>query len=167
LLTAFENVELPLLLAPLSKAERKKHVETALTLVGLADRMRHYPRQLSGGRASGWRSRGPSPPIPRSSWPTSDGDLDRKSAEEVLTLLERLNKEFKKNHRDGDARPHAASARTSYATWTRANCNEGPAVKLLRLVFKNCSASPPHGAHHCRIATAVMAFGLIRTIVGA
>src|SRR5205814_2189157 len=49
-LTAFENVELPLLLAPLSKAERKKHVETALTLVGLADRMRHYPRQLSGGQ---------------------------------------------------------------------------------------------------------------------
>src|SRR5204863_159852 len=47
-LTAFENVELPLLLAPLSKAERKKHVETALTLVGLADRMRHYPRHLAG-----------------------------------------------------------------------------------------------------------------------
>ena len=49
-LTAFENVELPLLLAPLSKAERRKHVETALALVGLADRVHHYPRQLSGGQ---------------------------------------------------------------------------------------------------------------------
>ena len=96
-LTAFENVELPLLLAPLSKAERKQHVETALTLVGLADRMRHYPRQLSGGqeqRVAIARAIASDPTILVADEPT--GDLDRKSAEEVLTLLERLNKEFKK-----------------------------------------------------------------------
>ncbi len=96
-LTAFENVELPLLLAPLSKAERKKHVETALTLVGLQDRMRHFPRQLSGGqeqRVAIARAIATDPTILVADEPT--GDLDRKSAEEVLTLLERLNKEFKK-----------------------------------------------------------------------
>ena len=96
-LTAFENVELPLLLAPLSKAERTQHVETALTLVGLADRMRHYPRQLSGGqeqRVAIARAIATDPTILVADEPT--GDLDRKSAEEVLTLLERLNKEFKK-----------------------------------------------------------------------
>ncbi len=54
-LDAFQNVELPLLLTKLSKAERKKHVETALGVVGLAERMHHYPRQLSGGQNSAWR----------------------------------------------------------------------------------------------------------------
>jgi len=96
-LTAFENVELPLLLAPLSKAERKQHVETALALVGLADRVHHYPRQLSGGqeqRVAIARAIASDPTILVADEPT--GDLDRKSAEEVLTLLERLNKEFKK-----------------------------------------------------------------------
>ena len=96
-LTAFENVELPLLLTPLSKGERRKHVETALTLVGLADRIHHYPRQLSGGqeqRVAIARAIATDPTILVADEPT--GDLDRKSAEEVLTLLERLNKEFKK-----------------------------------------------------------------------
>jgi len=96
-LTAYENVELPLLLTPLSKAERKKHVETALTLVGLQDRMRHFPRQLSGGqeqRVAIARAIATDPTILVADEPT--GDLDRKSAEEVLTLLARLNKEFKK-----------------------------------------------------------------------
>ena len=108
-LTAFENVELPLLLAPLSKAERKKHVETALTLVGLADRMRHYPRQLSGGqeqRVAIARAIATDPTILVADEPT--GDLDRKSAEEVLTLLERLNKEFKKTIVMVTHDPHAA-----------------------------------------------------------
>src|SRR2546426_455022 len=108
-LTAFENVELPLLLAPLSKAERKKHVETALTLVGLADRMRHYPRQLSGGqeqRVAIARAIATDPTILVADEPT--GDLDRKSAEEVLTLLERLNKEFKKAIVMVTHDPHAA-----------------------------------------------------------
>ena len=108
-LTAFENVELPLLLAPLSKAERKKHVETALALVGLTDRMRHYPRQLSGGqeqRVAIARAIASDPTILVADEPT--GDLDRKSAEEVLTLLERLNKEFKKTIVMVTHDPHAA-----------------------------------------------------------
>ena len=108
-LTAYENVELPLLLTPLSKAERKKHVETALTLVGLADRMRHYPRQLSGGqeqRVAIARAIATDPTILVADEPT--GDLDRKSAEEVLTLLERLNKEFKKTIVMVTHDPHAA-----------------------------------------------------------
>jgi len=108
-LTAFENVELPLLLAPLSKAERRKHVETALTLVGLADRMHHYPRQLSGGqeqRVAIARAIASDPTILVADEPT--GDLDRKSAEEVLTLLERLNKEFKKTIVMVTHDPHAA-----------------------------------------------------------
>ncbi len=108
-LTAFENVELPLLLAPLSKAERKQHVETALTLVGLTDRMRHYPRQLSGGqeqRVAIARAIASDPTILVADEPT--GDLDRKSAEEVLTLLDRLNKEFKKTIVMVTHDPHAA-----------------------------------------------------------
>ena len=108
-LTAFENVELPLLLTSLSKGERKKHVETALTLVGLADRMRHYPRQLSGGqeqRVAIARAIATDPTILVADEPT--GDLDRKSAEEVLTLLERLNREFKKTIVMVTHDPHAA-----------------------------------------------------------
>jgi len=93
-LTAFENVELPLLLTKLSKAERKKHVETALTIVGLADRIHHYPRQLSGGQEQ------------RVAEPT--GDLDRHSADEILTLMERLNTEFKKTILMVTHDPHAA-----------------------------------------------------------
>jgi putative ABC transport system ATP-binding protein len=108
-LTAFENVELPLLLTSLSKSERKKHVETALALVGLADRMHHYPRQLSGGqeqRVAIARAIATDPTILVADEPT--GDLDRKSAEEVLTLLERLNKEFKKTIVMVTHDPHAA-----------------------------------------------------------
>jgi len=108
-LTAYENVELPLLLAPLSKKERKEHVETALALVGLADRVKHYPRQLSGGqeqRVAIARAIATDPTILVADEPT--GDLDRKSAEEILTLLERLNKEFKKTIVMVTHDPHAA-----------------------------------------------------------
>lgn len=96
-LTAFENVELPLLLTPLTKSERRKHVETALFIVGLADRMSHYPRQLSGGqeqRVAIARAIVTDPTLLMADEPT--GDLDAKSAEDVLVLLERLNSEFKK-----------------------------------------------------------------------
>jgi len=109
-LTAYENVELPLLLTPLSKADRRKHVETALTLVGLQDRLDHYPRQLSGGqeqRVAIARALATDPTILVADEPT--GDLDRKSAEEVLTLLERLNKEFKKTIVMVTHDPHAAA----------------------------------------------------------
>jgi len=108
-LTAFENVELPLLLTALSKGERRKHVDTALSLVGLADRARHYPRQLSGGqeqRVAIARAIATDPTILVADEPT--GDLDRKSAEEILTLLERLNTEFKKTIVMVTHDPHAA-----------------------------------------------------------
>ncbi|PYN33147.1 MAG: ABC transporter ATP-binding protein [Candidatus Rokuibacteriota bacterium] len=90
-LTAFQNVELPLLLTGLSKAERHRHVETALAVVGLTDRMRHYPRQLSGGqeqRVGIARAIVADPTFLLCDEPT--GDLDRKSADEVLDLLDRL-----------------------------------------------------------------------------
>ncbi len=96
-LTAYENVELPLLLTSLSKAERRKHVETALAIVGLSDRMHHYPRQLSGGqeqRVAIARAIATDPTLILADEPT--GDLDKVSAEEILQLLSRLNSEFKK-----------------------------------------------------------------------
>jgi putative ABC transport system ATP-binding protein len=96
-LTALENVELPLLLAPLSKQARREHAETALKIVGLADRMHHYPRQLSGGeeqRVAIARAVVSDPTILVADEPT--GDLDKTSAEEVLSLMERLNRELKK-----------------------------------------------------------------------
>jgi putative ABC transport system ATP-binding protein len=108
-LTAFENVELPLLLTDLSKAERKKKVEFALGIVGLGDRIHHYPKQLSGGqeqRVAIARAIVTDPKIIVADEPT--GDLDRTSAEEILTLVERLNKEFKKTIIMVTHDPHAA-----------------------------------------------------------
>jgi putative ABC transport system ATP-binding protein len=96
-LTAYENVELPLMLTPLSKSERKNQVELALNVVGLGDRLHHYPKQLSGGqeqRVAIARAIASDPDIFVADEPT--GDLDRVSAEEILTLLDRLNKEFGK-----------------------------------------------------------------------
>jgi putative ABC transport system ATP-binding protein len=90
-LTAFQNVELPLLLTKLSKAERKQHVDTALEIVGLANRSDHYPRQLSGGqeqRVAIARAIVADPTFLLCDEPT--GDLDRKSADEILDLLTRL-----------------------------------------------------------------------------
>jgi putative ABC transport system ATP-binding protein len=96
-LTAVENVELPLILTPLSKKERRSHAETALEVVGLADRMHHYPRQLSGGqeqRVAIARAIATDPTILVADEPT--GDLDKVSAEEVLDLIDRLNRELNK-----------------------------------------------------------------------
>jgi putative ABC transport system ATP-binding protein len=96
-LTAYQNVELPLTLTKLSKKERAKHVRTALEIVGLTDRMAHFPRQLSGGqeqRVAIARAVVTDPTLLLADEPT--GDLDAKSAEEILVLLDRLNKEFKK-----------------------------------------------------------------------
>ena len=96
-LTAAQNVELPLLLTNLSGQERTKRVATALRVVGLEDRMEHYPRQLSGGqeqRVAIARAIVNDPKIIVADEPT--GDLDRKSADDVLTLMEKLNKELGK-----------------------------------------------------------------------
>ncbi|HEX4477354.1 MAG TPA: ABC transporter ATP-binding protein [Polyangiaceae bacterium] len=96
-LTALENVELPLLLTKLSSAERKDHARIALRVVGLEDRGNHYPRQLSGGqeqRVAIARAIVTDPKIIVADEPT--GDLDRKAADEILELLVRLNTEFKK-----------------------------------------------------------------------
>ena len=112
-LTAVENVELPLLLVPMSAAERRRRAETALQLVGLGDRLRHYPRQLSGGqeqRVAIARALVSDPKVLLADEPT--GDLDRKSAEEVLKLLERLNREFGKTIVMVTHDPHAAERAT-------------------------------------------------------
>jgi putative ABC transport system ATP-binding protein len=109
-LTAFENVELPLLLTKLSKSERRDHVEKVLSVVGLGDRMHHYPKQLSGGqeqRVAIARAIVTDPLILVADEPT--GDLDKNSAEEILTLMERLNIEFKKTILMVTHDPHAAS----------------------------------------------------------
>jgi putative ABC transport system ATP-binding protein len=108
-LTAFENVELPLLLTNLSKKQRRDHVMTALNIVGLSDRERHYPRQLSGGqeqRVAIARAIVTDPTVLLADEPT--GDLDAKSAGEVLTLLQRLNTEFTKTIVLVTHDPHAA-----------------------------------------------------------
>jgi putative ABC transport system ATP-binding protein len=96
-LTAQENVELPLLLTKLGSAERKRRAQTALRLTGLEDRMKHYPRQLSGGqeqRVAIARAIVNDPALIIADEPT--GDLDRQSATDILNLLERLNKELGK-----------------------------------------------------------------------
>jgi len=96
-LTAFENIELPLLLAPLSKRERRERVNVALALVGLTDRAEHYPGELSGGqqqRVAIARALITDPTLIVADEPT--GDLDRTTGEEILGLLERLNRELDK-----------------------------------------------------------------------
>jgi len=96
-LNAFQNVELPLLLTKLSKSERREHVETALAVVGLADRMNHFPRQLSGGqeqRVTIARAIVSDPTFLLCDEPT--GDLDRKSADEVMALIEELVGKYSK-----------------------------------------------------------------------
>ena len=113
-LTAFQNVELPLLLTRLSKKERHDHVLTALGVVGLTDRAEHFPRQLSGGqeqRAAIARAIVSDPTIILLDEPT--GQLDAKSAAEVMALLQRLNKEFHKTILMVTHDPNAAAAATT------------------------------------------------------
>ena len=108
-LTALQNVELPLLLVKMSGKERKDRARLALELVGLGDRLEHYPRQLSGGqeqRVAIARAMVSDPEVLLADEPT--GDLDRKSAAEILMLLERLNSEFKKTIIMVTHDPHAA-----------------------------------------------------------
>jgi len=109
-LTAERNVELPLLLTNLSAAQRRQHVATALGVVGLADRARHYPRQLSGGqeqRVGIARAIVTDPTLLLCDEPT--GDLDRKSGDEILDLLQALNREHGKTIVMVTHDPHAAA----------------------------------------------------------
>jgi putative ABC transport system ATP-binding protein len=115
-LTAFENVELPLLLTRLTPQQRKEHVMTALKLVGLEDRVKHLPKQLSGGqeqRVAIARAIVTDPTLVLADEPT--GDLDSHSATEVLEILKRLNESFKKTIVMVTHDPHAAA----YAHTTR------------------------------------------------
>jgi putative ABC transport system ATP-binding protein len=115
-LTAFENVELPLLLTKLSKAKRRENVQTALELVGLSDRMHHQPRQLSGGqeqRVAIARAIVADPDLLLADEPT--GNLDARSGEEILNILATLNRELKKTIVMVTHDPHAAA----YATHER------------------------------------------------
>jgi putative ABC transport system ATP-binding protein len=108
-LTAMENVELPLKLTNLKKQERLDHAATALKLVGLGDRMNHFPRQLSGGqeqRVAIARAIVTDPALILADEPT--GNLDAGSAQEILTILSRLNKEFSKTIVMVTHDPHAA-----------------------------------------------------------
>jgi len=108
-LTAAENVELPLLLTKLSKSQRRERALTALKIVGLADRAKHYPRQLSGGqeqRVAIARAIVTDPAVLVADEPT--GDLDAKNAEEILVLLQRLNREMGKTILMVTHDPHAA-----------------------------------------------------------
>jgi putative ABC transport system ATP-binding protein len=112
-LTAFENVELPLLLTKLNKAQRRKNVETALELVGLADRMDHQPRQLSGGqeqRVAIARAIVTDPDLILADEPT--GNLDARSGEEILQILSTLNRDLNKTIIMVTHDPHAASFAT-------------------------------------------------------
>jgi len=116
-LTAERNVELPLLLTHLSRSQRKKHVETALNVVGLSHRIKHYPRQMSGGeqqRVGIARAIVTDPTLLLCDEPT--GDLDRKSGDEILSLLQALNREHGKTIVMVTHDPHASAraARTVY-----------------------------------------------------
>lgn len=128
-LTAERNVELPLLLTHLSKAERKKHVELALKIVGLGHRMDHYPRTLSGGeqqRVGIARAIATDPTILLCDEPT--GDLDRKSGDEILTLLQALNTEHGKTIIMVTHDPHASARATRTVHLDKGQLSNEPAA---------------------------------------
>jgi len=127
-LTAQRNVELPLLLTKLSRSDRRKRAETALTLVGLADRLHHFPRQLSGGqeqRVGIARAIVTDPTLILADEPT--GDLDRKSGDEILDLLQALNEEHGKTLVMVTHDPHAAARASRILHFLDGRLTEAPA----------------------------------------
>ena len=138
-LDAFENVELPLLLTGLNRAERREHVETALAMVGLADRMDHYPNELSGGqqqRVAIARALITDPTLIVADEPT--GDLDRQSADDVLNLLDRLNGELGKTIVMVTHDPKCANRAKRRCIWRKACCC--PAREPTRCSTAMCSS---------------------------
>ena len=132
-LTAYQNVELPLLLTRLSKKERDERVHLALGVVGLDDRLDHYPRQLSGGqeqRVSIARAIVADPTVILLDEPT--GQLDAKSSQEVLALLQRLNREFKKTVVIVTHDAHAAERATTVLHLEKGDLIRASAVPSLR-----------------------------------
>ena len=126
-LTAERNVELPLLLTHLSKAERRKHVETALAMVGLSHRARHYPRTMSGGeqqRVGIARGIVTDPTLLLCDEPT--GDLDRKSGDEILNLLQALNREHGKTIVMVTHDPHASARASRTVHLTKGRLTDQP-----------------------------------------
>src|SRR3954464_9390795 len=188
-LTAFENVELPLLLTNLSKKQRRDHVLTALGIVGLGDREKHYPRQLSGGqeqRVAIARAIVTDPTLLLADEPT--GDLDAKSAAEVLTLLQRLNREYKKTIVMVTHDPHAAERAThllhlekgllveqarvtTAGRWSASlsgerSADEEHAMKFIGLVFKSARRSKRRTALTIlSVALAVFLFSALRAVL--
>ena len=127
-LTAERNVELPLLLTHLSRPERKQHVETALNIVGLDHRLRHYPRTMSGGeqqRVGIARAIVTDPTLLLCDEPT--GDLDRKSGDDVLNLLQQLSSEHGKTIIMVTHHPHASARATRVVHLDKGRLSDKPA----------------------------------------
>ena len=147
-LTAARNVELPLLLTKLGKADRQKRVEVALSVVGLGDRMHHYPRQLSGGqeqRVGIARAIVTDPTLLLCDEPT--GDLDRKSGDEILELLAGAQPRSRQDDRHGDARPARGGARQADAAPRKGRAGErrrSHEVPAHRLAEPDAAEDPHH-----------------------
>ena len=166
-LTAFENVELPLLLTDLTARERREHVTAALGMVGLSDRVEHYPSELSGGqqqRVAIARAIITDPTILVADQPT--GDLDRASAVDILKMMDRLNRELGKTIIMVTHDPHAAEqARGVTASRER---RVDAVTAYLKLVVKNAFRQKLRTAlTMLGIVVAILAFGLLRTVVDA
>ena len=138
MLTAERNVELPLLLTTLTRAKRRRHVHTALSLVGLADRAKHHPRQLSGGqeqRVGIARALVTDPLLLLCDEPT--GDLDRQSGDEILELLRVLNREHGKTIVMVTHDPHAAASARRVLHLEKGQLTAGGGMKFLPLLWSN------------------------------
>ena len=167
MLTAEKNVELPLLLTSLSRKDRRQHVATAMSVVGLENRARHYPRQLSGGqeqRVGIARAIVTDPTLLLCDEPT--GDLDRKAGDEILDLLQALNADHGKTICHGDARPPVPPpARGARCISTRDARHGGLDMKFLPLRLAQPHA--PQGAHGVHAALEFMVAFICSAILAA